>query len=194
MTRPTRAGIGSAALAAAMVCGLTFAGQPALAEGERDEADDADPWMTHRLLAGNWEGTIDGRLGQGKGERRYEFIYQDQFLIGWHASIRLPQEASRKGDDHRELSIYSYDAERGAIMPRQFIIEGHMLEFACETESRRFVCLTERIENGSGMSSRMTIEFEDPYRFTEIFELAGPGEELEVFVTSAWTRAPSLED
>jgi hypothetical protein len=58
----------------------------------------------------------------------------------------------------------------------------------------KFVCLTEQIENGRDMSARMTVEFQDPYRFSEIFELADSGKELEVFFTINWTRVPDLQD
>ena len=128
------------------------------------------------------------------GNRHYEFIFNDQFLVGRHASIRLPQELSPKGDYHRELSVYSFDSERDTIVLRQFIIEGYVLQYACETEPMRFVCVTENVENGTGMAARMTLEFESPYRFSEVFELADPGKELQVYFTNIFTRIPSLED
>ena len=37
------------------------------------------------------------------------------------------------------------------------------------------------------------IEFENNYRFTEIFEMAGAGEELKPFTAVTFTRVPSLE-
>ena len=183
-------------LAATLVWGFAFASTQAFADDEeaRDEADKQDPWVAHRLLPGTWEADIDGRLGQGTGRRQYEFIFNDQFLVGRHASIRLPQELSPEGDYHRELSVYSFDSERKTIVLRQFIVEGYVLQFTCETELLRFVCATERIENGTDMAARMTVAIESPYRFSEVFELAVPGEEMEVYFTNTWTRVPSLED
>ena len=154
--------------------------------------DRPDPWAAHRLLPGPREIDIQGILGQGTGLRHYQFIMEDQYLVGRHASIRLPQEATPEGDYHRELSVYSYDSERETIVLRQFIVEGYVLQFTCETESMRFVCMTEKIENGTGMAARMTIEFENPYRFRETFELANPGDELKVYFNNTFTKVPSL--
>ena len=44
------------------------------------------------------------------------------------------------------------------------------------------------------MAARTTLEFANPYQFFEVFELAGPGEELQVYFTNTFTRVPSLED
>ncbi len=183
-------------LVAALAWAAVPGGLPAFADEEnaRETVGKKDAWAPHRLLPGRWEIEIDGRLGQGTGNRHYEFIFNDQFLVGRHASIRLPQEQSPEGDYHRELSVYSFDSERDTIVLRQFIVEGYVLQFTCETEPMRFVCTTENIENGTGMAARMTLEFANPYRFSEVFELANPGEELQVYFTNTFTRVPSLDD
>ncbi|MFQ5525446.1 MAG: hypothetical protein ACE5GX_04225 [Thermoanaerobaculia bacterium] len=108
--------------------------------------------------------------------------------------MRLPREKSPKGDYHRELGVFCLDRERDTIVFREYIIEGFVLIYACEVEPMRFVCTTERIENGTGRAARLTIEIESRYRFREIFELASPGAELEVFFTNTWTRVPALSD
>jgi hypothetical protein len=145
-----------------------------------------------RLLEGSWEGKIDGRLGQGVGQRTYEFIFDGVYLVSRHASVRQPQEKSPEGDHHRELGVYSLDRERGTIVLREFMEEGFVLRSTCEMEPRRFVCTAEAIESGSGMLSRLTVEISDQYHFVEIFELASPGEELQVYFTNTWTRVPDL--
>ena len=159
-------------------------------------ADDEgqDTWEPLRLLAGTWEADIDGKLGTGRGVRRYEFLLNDLYLLARHASVRLPQEKSPAGDYHRELKIYSFDEERGVIVLRDFNIEGFVLTYACEVSPRRFVCTTEHVENGPGWKARLTVEVRDPYRFGETFELAPPGKELEVYFTNSWTRIPDLAD
>lgn len=151
-------------------------------------------WEPFRLLAGTWQGDIEGRLGQGVGQRRYEFIFDGRFLMSRHASVRLPQEKSPEGDYHRELAVYSFDGQRGVIVLREFIVEGHVLRYSCQTEPKRFVCTTEEIENGPGMRARLTVEIKDRYRFVEIFELAGAGEELKPYFTNQWTRIPDFAD
>jgi hypothetical protein len=183
-------------MVASMMLGVAFAALPASADDQdiQSNGNADDPWVAHRKLPGTWEAEIDGRLGQGTGYRRYEFIFDGQFLVGRHASVRLPQELSPDGDYHRELSVYSFDSDRQTLMLRQFIVEGYVLQFTCETEPLKFVCETEKIENGPNMAARMTVEFESSYRFTENFELANPGEELQSYLTISWTRVPSLDD
>ncbi len=164
------------------------------ADAGKAAVDEGDHWRTYRKLVGNWKGRLDDRFGQGSGQRKYELIFDDQFLIGWHTSVRLPQELSPDGDFHQELSIYSYDADRSAVVLRQFIIEGFVLRFSCDSQPMRFVCASEDIENGPEMRARLTIDFENDYRFLETFELAGPGEELQPFTEVTFTRVPSLEE
>jgi hypothetical protein len=156
--------------------------------------DEDDRWATYRLLIGTWQGQLDDRLGQGTGQRNYEFIFDDQFLVGWHTSVRLPQELSPDGDFHRELSIYSFDVGRNTVVLRQFINEGFVLQFTCDGKPMQLVCVSENIENGPEMRARLTIDFENKYRFTEKFELAGPGEDLRPLTAITFTRFPSLEE
>jgi hypothetical protein len=146
------------------------------------------------MLEGTWVGEIDGKLGTGKGVRRYELILGDQYLLRRHVSVRLPQEKSPKGDQHEELGIYSYDSERKTIMLREFLIEGIVVRSPCEVQGMKVVCASEAVESGPGIRSRMTLEIEDRYRFSEVYELAFPGRELEVYFTNRWTRSPTASD
>jgi hypothetical protein len=168
--------------------------RPASVPAEETPAETPDPWAPFHLLEGHWQGTIEGILGQGTGKRSYEFILDDKYLLMRHASVRLPQEKSPKGDYHRELEIYSYDSERETIVQRAFLVEGFVLEHTCDTEAQRVVCNTESVENGTGMRARLTLDITDRYRFVETFELASPGQELKVFFTNSWTRVPHLAD
>ena len=77
------------------------------ADAQEGALDEGDRWATYRMLVGTWKGKLDDRFGQGSGQRKYELIFDDQFLIGWHTSVRIPQELSPQGDFHQELSIYS---------------------------------------------------------------------------------------
>ena len=164
------------------------------ASAQETTTDEADLWAPFRLLAGTWEGRIDGKLGTGRGVRRYEFALDDLYLVVRHASVRLPQEKSPAGDYHRELAVYSHDRERDVIVLRDFKIEGYVLVYACEVEPKRFVCTTEHVESGPGWKARLSVEVEDRYRMKETFELAPPGRDLEVYFTNAWTRVPDLAD
>jgi hypothetical protein len=159
-----------------------------------EQAQKTDPWAPFQLLEGDWEGAVDGIFGQGTARRSYELILDGKFVLMRHASVRLPQEKSPKGDYHRELTVYSFDSERETIVMRAFIVEGYVLRYTCEVEPKRFVCNTESVESGTGMQARVTIEIADAYRFDETFELASPGQELKVFFTNSWTRVPDLGD
>jgi hypothetical protein len=161
---------------------------------EAGQMDRAAAWEALRPLVGTWEAGIEGRLGQGVGRRRYEFIFDGLFLTSRHASVRLPQEKSPEGDYHRELAVYSFDRERGLVVLREFIVEGYVLRYTCQVEPGKFVCTTEEVENGPGMRARLTVEIKDRYRLVEIFELAGPGEELKLYFTNQWTRVPDFAD
>ena len=143
-------------------------------------------------MEGTWEGAIDGRLGEGKGLRRFSFILDGKFVLVRHASVRLPQEKSPEGDYHRELGMFSFDRERNTLVYREFLVEGYVNRYTCDVEPRRLVCTTESVENGTGMKARYTLEISDGYRHNETFELAGPEEELQVYFTNRWSRTPNL--
>ena len=155
-------------------------------------SESTDPWGPLRLLEGTWEGAIDGRLGQGKGLRRFSFILDAKFVLLRHVSVRLPQEKSPKGDHHREFGVFSFDRERNTLVYREFLVEGYVNRYTCDVDPGRLLCTTESVENGPGMRARYTLEISDGYRHNEIFELAMPGEELQVYFTNRWTRTPNL--
>ena len=161
---------------------------------ESAESQTTDPWAPFRLLEGNWEGAIEGRLGQGKGRRRFKFVLDEKFVLLEHASIRLPQDKSPGGDYHREIGVFSFDRDRDKVIYREFLVEGYVNQYVCEVEPKQFVCTTESVENGAGMKARLTLEILDAYRFDETFELAGRGEELGLYFTNRWTRVPSFDD
>lgn len=164
-----------------------------LATSSATQTPTDDPWGPLRHLEGHWEGAIEGRLGTGKGLRSYEFVLGGQFLFYRHASVRLPQEKSPGGDHHRELAIFSYDRERKSIVLREFMIEGVVLRSPCEVTENRVVCVSEHVESGPGIRARLTLEFESPHAFTEVYELAFPKDEtLKHYFTNRWTRVPVL--
>ncbi len=151
-----------------------------------------DHWGPLRLLVGTWDGVIDGQLGRGTGVREYEFILEENFLLFRQSSVRMPQELSPDGDHHRELSIFSYDADRETIVLREFFVEGVVSRYTCDIDGSTVTCVAEEIENGPGMQARLVLEVHDAFSFEEIFELAFPGEDLSVYFTNRWTRRPVL--
>lgn len=153
-------------------------------------AETADPWMSLKLLVGSWEGEIDGKLGKGKGIRRYEFVLDDQFLLSRHLSVRLPQERSPSGDEHEELGVFSFDRESETIIYREFMSEGIVIRSPCEVDGMTIVCISEAVESGPGIRARLTLEITDRYRFIEHYEIAWPGQDFEPYFTNHWTRSP----
>ncbi len=162
-------------------------------EEETPAAEAMDPWAPLELLIGTWEGAVDGRLGTGRGLRRYERIIGGKYVMMRHSSVRPPQEKSPKGDQHEELAVFSFDDERGKMMLREFMIEGVVTLCVCEMEPQRFVCTSESVESGPGIRSRLTIDIADRYRFVETYQLAFPGKELAHYFTIEWTRVPELD-
>jgi hypothetical protein len=171
-----------------MVSGLAAEAAEDASSAEPMEAP--DPWAALRMLDGVWEGAIDGKLGVGRGVRRYELMMADQYLVCRHRSVRLPQEKSPKGDQHDELLVFSYDGERETIVLREFMSEGVVVRSTCKTEGNRVMCSSEAVENGPGIRSRLTLEISDRYRFTEVYEIAWPGKDFEHYFTIQWTRSP----
>ena len=186
------------ALGAALLFSCYFLTAPSRVLGEEPKVAGAPGeesiWAPFRRLEGSWEGTIEGRLGEGRGRRDYEFLFDGLYLVFRHASVRLPQEKSPEGDYHRELGVFSLDRERSTIVLREFHGEGFVIGSACKALEQGFVCTSESVESGTGMRSRLTVEMSDPFRFEETFELASPGEELTVYFTNRWSRVPDLRD
>ena len=181
-------------LAVAAVAGTLFA---AVVDSPARELTDTtgpeDPLGPLGVLVGSWSGEIEGRLGSGKGVRRYQRAMSGRFLLCRHTSVRLPQEKSPGGDQHEELGVFSFDRERKRISYREFMIEGIVVLSTCEIEGATVVCTSESVENGPGIRARLTLEITDRYRFTERYELAWPGKDLELYFTNRWTRTPVLE-
>ena len=157
-------------------------------EGPENSEPETDPWAPLELLVGSWEGAISGKLGVGRGFRRYDFVMNERFLVSRHRSIRLPQEKSPEGDQHEELGVFSFDSERQQIVYREFMAEGVVIRSPCDVQRTTIVCTSEAVESGPGIRARLTLEIADRYRFTEVYELALPGRELEHYFANQWTR------
>lgn len=179
-----------ARFAAPAVAALIALSAPLPAQQPAGPAAPADPWGVLRQLVGSWEGEIDGKLGTGRGVRRYELIMGERYLLVRHRSLRLPQDKSPKGDQHEELDVFSYDRERKTIVYREFFSEGVVVRSPCQVEGSKVVCVSEAVENGTGIRARLTLEIADRYRFTETYELGFPDREIEHYFTNRWTRSP----
>jgi hypothetical protein len=53
--------------------------------------------------------------------------------------------------------------------------------------------VSEQVESGSGIRARLTVDIQHRNAFEELYELAFPGEELQVYFRNHWTRVPDLD-
>ena len=121
-------------------------------------------------------------------------LLDGQFLMSKGTSLFPPRDPSFKGDYHRDVGFFSFDKENQRVVLRELMVEGFVVRSFCELEERRIVCVSQEVENGTGIESRTTLEIKDRFQFSETYELKFPGREMKVFFRTQWSRAPDLED
>ncbi len=183
---PTRCTCVVAVAAVAAVAASSGLGQPA----ETKSAE--DPWSALRFFVGSWEGTGEGRWGTSTIRRTYEFVLNDSFLFARNHSSYPPQEKNTKGEEHEDWSFFSYDKSRGSFVLREFhnesIVNRYTLDEIAD-DGQRLVFITEHIENFiPGWRARQTYRIVGPDAFEEVFELAKPEGEYNLFITNRFTR------
>ncbi len=168
---------------------------PVLIFAQSDQKPDAkkpDVWEPMKYLVGKWEGSSQGRPGEGAVEREYGFILNGKYLQVKNKSVYKPQEKNPKGEVHEDLGLISFDRGRKQFVFRQFHIEGFVNQYTAEAptaESKTIVFTSESIENiPAGWRARETYKIINADEFVEIFELAAPGKEFEVYSESRLRR------
>jgi hypothetical protein len=152
-------------------------------------------WTPFNFFIGAWQGTGEGKSGNSRVERTYEFVLNSKFIFVKSKSTYDPQEKNPKGEVHEEWGFISNDRARKTYIFRQFHIEGFvnhyvLIELVEDSQTIRFI--TEGIENiPSGWIARETYQILSPNEFVEIFELAGPGKEFEVYSENRFQRVRS---
>lgn len=145
-----------------------------------------------QALIGRWEGRETGQSGAGKGQRTYRLILGGRYLQSQNISRFEPQEKNPQGETHEDWTFFSYDRARKRIVVRQFNIEGFVNQFVHEPAAgggQTFVFVSESTENApAGMRARLTYELKSRDAFEEVFELALPGKEFEVYMRNHWQR------
>lgn len=152
----------------------------------------ADSLLPVARLVGKWTGTSEGQPGKGKVEREYERVLGARFIQVRNRSIYPPQEKNPKGETHEDVGFLSFDSSRKRIVFRQFHSEGFVNQYVLESNSTpdRLVFTSETLENiPSGFRARETYVLTGSDQFEEIFEVAEPGKEFEVYSRSRLTRA-----
>ena len=149
-------------------------------------------WEPLKYFAGSWEGTAKGQPGNGKVEREYQFILNGKYLQAKNKSTYPPQEKNPKGEVHEDWGLFSYDRSRKQFVLRQFHVEGFVNQYkldAAANNNKTLVFVTESIENTpAGWRGRESYQIVSNDEFAEVFELAAPGKEFEVYSENRFKR------
>ena len=149
-------------------------------------------WTAFTFLVGKWHGTGQGRPGTSEVERTYELVLDGKFLHARNKSTYPPQEQNPQGEIHEDWGFISHDNTRDTFVFRQFHQEGFVNQYVLRDlapDSRAFTFETESIENiPAGWRARETYRVLGPDEFVEVFELAGPGRDFELYSESRLKR------
>jgi hypothetical protein len=149
-------------------------------------------WTPLEFFIGSWEGTGKGEPGISTVERSYELVLNEKFLQVRNKSTYEPQEKNPKGEIHEDWGLIGFDRARKQFVYRQFHVEGFVNQYVLESisdDGKTLVFVTEQIENiAAGWRARETYRIRGENEFTEIFELAPPGEVFEVYAENELRR------
>jgi len=152
----------------------------------------SDVWQPFKLLVGKWEGTGTGKPGVSTVRREYRLALNDKFIHVHNVSTYEPQPKNPKGEIHEDWGMISFDKSRKQFVFRQFHVEGFVNQYVTTSisdDGKTIVFTSESIENiPSGWRARETYEIVGPDEFTEVFELAGPGKDFEVYSEGHFKR------
>lgn len=151
-----------------------------------------DTWEPFRYFVGNWEGTGNGQPGVSKTQREYRFVLSNKFLQVQNKSTYEPQPRNPKGEVHEDWGFMSFDKTRKKFVLRQFHVEGFVNQFVMSSSSadgKTMVFTTESIENiPAGFRARETYKILGPDEFVEVFEIAEPGKDFELYSENHYQR------
>jgi hypothetical protein len=142
-------------------------------------------------LVGRWSGTTEGQPGKGTVEREYERVLGSRFIQVRNRSTYPPQENNPKGETHEDIGLFSYDSARKRIVFRQFHVEGFVNQYVMDPDVKadRMVLTTEAIENiPPGWRARETYVLTGSDQLEEMFELAEPGKDFELYSRNRFAR------
>lgn len=143
------------------------------------------------FLIGRWEGASEGQPGHGQVRREYARVLGDRFIRVQNQSTYSPQEKNPKGEVHEDVGMFSFDDARKRLVLRQFHKEGFVNQYVHDPASAdKLAFTTEAIEDiPAGWRARETYVTHGADQFEEIFELAGPGKDFEMYSHARFTRA-----
>ncbi len=151
-----------------------------------------DVWEPFKTLVGKWEGSGNGQPGVSKIQREYRLVLNDKFLHVENRSVYDPQPKNPKGEIHEDWGMISFDKSRNKFVFRQFHVEGfvnHYVMSSSSADGKTIVFTSESIENiPSGFRARETYKMLGRDEFTEVFEIAEPGKEFEIYSEGHFRR------
>ena len=152
-------------------------------------------WTPFNYFIGGWQSAGEGQVGHSRVERKYEFVLNSKFLFVRNKSTYESQEKNPKGEVHEDWGVVSYDKARETYVFRQFHVEGFVNTYVLDTlaeDGQTISFVTEGIENiPPGWKARETYQIRGPDEFIEVFELAGPGKDFEVYTENRFKRIHS---
>jgi hypothetical protein len=156
------------------------------------EVGQPDVWKPFRFFVGSWNGASSGKPGTSTVESKFEFILNGNFLKVSGKSVYAPQEKNPQGRIYEGFDLISYDRIRQKFVLRQFSGEGFVNQYVLDridSDGKTFVFVTESMENlPPGFHARKTYRILNPDEFTDTFELAPPGKDLETYVETHCKR------
>jgi hypothetical protein len=173
---------------AVIVCSLSAG----LVAAQLQSSPRSDPLGPVARLLGRWTGTSEGQPGKGEVERQDDRILGSKFIQVRNRSRYPPQEKNPKRETHEDIGFLSFDSARKRIVFRQFHVEGFVNQYLLDASSTpdRLVWVSEAIENiPAGFRARESYMFSGPDQLEEIFEIAEPGKDFELYSRSRLTRA-----
>ncbi len=163
----------------------------ACATGPQTAVTEPPPALDQRLtplarFLGRWRGAAQGDPGTGTVERSYTPILAGKFIEERNLS------RYDTGEIHHHLAFWSHDRFRGRFVLRQFHQESFVNQFVSATADvveAQLVLDSESIENiPTGFRARETYRFTSEEAFEEIFEIAPPNADFEVYSHNRFTR------
>ena len=145
----------------------------------------ADVWQPFNFFVGKWEGTGTGKPGGSKVEREYRLTLNNKFMHVHNVSTYEPQPKNPKGEIHEDWGMISFDKSRKQFVFRQFHVESFVIQYVTtniSVDGKTIVFTSESIENiPVGWRARETYKIVNADEFVEVFELAGPGKDFEIY-------------
>jgi len=176
-------------LALAAIATLSAAGP---AEPSGQNWSESERWAAFEFFAGEWTGAESATFGEGRGERTYELVLQDAYLLSRNRSVFPAHEGLPDGDVHDDWTILSFDRDRDTYVLRQFNSEGYVNTFVLDAASsppERMIFVLEESENARGTRATLTLTRIDANAFEEVFDLTLPGATESITIRSRWTRS-----